>query len=76
MANNGRKMYRSANGKLVDFDVLRQKNELTPAVGNMRVNARGDKIGPNGEILKSRDEILKDFYSQADIESSQASKED
>lgn len=76
MANSGRKMYHSANGKLIDFDTLRQKNELTPAVGNMRVNARGDKIGPNGEILKSREEILKDFYSQADSESAQNRRED
>lgn len=75
MANDGRKMYRSANGKPVDLDLLRQKNELTPAVGNLRVNARGDEIGPKGEIIKSRDEILKDFYAQADTEANYKSKE-
>jgi hypothetical protein len=37
-----KKIYRSANGKVVDMDLLRQRNELTPAVGNVRVNARGD----------------------------------
>lgn len=71
MANTGRKLYRSANGKPIDLDLLRQRNELTPAVGNIRVNARGDEIGSKGEILKSRDEILKDFYSHADLESTQ-----
>lgn len=60
---NGRKIYRTANGKMVDFDKLRQKNELTPAVGNARVNARGDEIGPNGEIVRTRDEIMKEYYA-------------
>lgn len=68
MSNNGRKIYRTAEGKMIDIDQLRQKNELTPAVGNMRVNARGDEIGPKGEIIKNRDDVLKDFYSQADLE--------
>ena len=40
MKQTGRKLHRSANGKIVDMDLLRQKNELTPAVGNARVNAR------------------------------------
>ena len=44
-------------GRVIDFDSLRVSNELTPAVGNMRVNARGDEIKPNGEIVKTRDEI-------------------
>lgn len=44
-------------GKTIDFDSLRLSNELVPAVGNMKVNARGDEIKPNGEIVKTRDEI-------------------
>ena len=31
------------------MDLLRPKNELT-AVGNARVNARGDELGPGGKI--------------------------
>ena len=42
----GRKVYKSMQGKSIDMDLLRQKNELTPAVGNARVNARGDELGP------------------------------
>jgi len=52
-----RKIYRTMQGKEIDFDRLRLSNELTPAIGNMRVNARGDEIRPNGEIVRSRDEI-------------------
>lgn len=61
-----KKVYRSANGKIVDMDLLRQKNELTPAVGNARVNARGDELGPGGTIIRKREEILKDFYAASE----------
>jgi len=59
----GRKTHRSMQGKLIDMDKLRQRNELTPAVGNMRVNARGDELGPGGKIIRKREEILRDFYN-------------
>ena len=58
----GRKTYTSMQGKSVDMDLLRQKNELTPAVGNARVNARGDELGPGGQIIKKREDVLSDFY--------------
>jgi hypothetical protein len=44
------------------MDLLRQRNELTPAVGNARVNARGDELGPGGKIIRKRDEILDEYY--------------
>ena len=49
-------------GKTIDMDLLRQRNELTPAVGNVRVNARGDELGPGGKIIKKREEVLRDYY--------------
>jgi hypothetical protein len=61
-----KKVYRSANGKVVDMDMLRQKNELTPAVGNARVNARGDELGAGGKIVRKREDILKDFYEKSE----------
>ena len=62
MKQTGRKQYRSAQGKMVDMDLLRQKNELTPAVGNAKVNARGDELGPGGKIIKKREEIMAEYY--------------
>ncbi len=62
-----KKVYRTANGRTVDMDLLRQRNELTPAVGNARVNARGDELGPGGQILRKREDILKDFYEQSEL---------
>ena len=64
MANSqtGRKQHVSLQGKVVDMDLLRQKNELTPAVGNVRVYARGDVLGPGGKIVKKREEVMGDYY--------------
>ena len=62
MKQPGRKVHRSANGKIVDMDLLRQRNELTPAVGNARVNARGDQLGEGGKIIRKKEELLKDYY--------------
>jgi hypothetical protein len=59
----GRKIYRTANGKHIDLDLLIQRNELTPAVGNAKVNARGDELGPGGKIVRKREDILKDYYN-------------
>ena len=36
------------------------QNELTVAVGNAKVNARGDELGPGGKIIKKREEVLRD----------------
>ena len=58
----GRKVYKSIQGKAIDMDLLRQKNELTPAVGNARVNARGDELGPGGKIVRKREDVLADYY--------------
>lgn len=60
----GRKQYRSMQGKSIDMDLLRQRNELTPAVGNVRVNARGDELGPGGKIIRKREEVLRDYYAE------------
>ena len=68
MKQAGRKVYRTANGKMVDMDLLRQRNELTPAVGNARVNARGDELGPGGKIIRKKEDIIKDYYSQSQLD--------
>lgn len=59
------KVYKTAQGKVIDIEKLRLQNELTPAIGNMRVNARGDQLGPGGQIVKSREEMLDDHYKNS-----------
>jgi hypothetical protein len=44
--------YRSALGKMVDMTSLMSKNEHVRAVGNMKVNARGDDIDSHGRVIK------------------------
>lgn len=60
-----KKVHKSAQGKIIDMDMLRQRNELTPAVGNARVNARGDELGPGGKVVRKREDVLKDYYDNA-----------
>ena len=55
-------VHRSMQGKMVDMEKLMRQNELVPAVGNARVNARGDKLGPGGAIIKKREEIVAEYY--------------
>lgn len=56
------KVYRSAQGKMVDVDAMRLRNEETIAVGNMKVNARGDELGPGGVVVKTRNELMDEYY--------------
>jgi hypothetical protein len=60
MKEQPRQIYRTSRGKVVDMNKLINQNELTIAVGNAKVNARGDKLGPNGEIIKRREDILRE----------------
>jgi hypothetical protein len=50
--------HRTARGIPVDMDRLRLSNEQTIAVGNMKVNARGDQLGPGGKIIKTRQQVM------------------
>jgi hypothetical protein len=59
-----KKMYRSMRGKPVDIELLAKKNELVPAVGNAKVNARGDRLGPGGVIIEKREDMVKEYYNQ------------
>lgn len=45
-------VYRTAQGKQLDMSALVAKNEKTRAVGNMKVNARGDTIDGLGKIVE------------------------
>jgi hypothetical protein len=58
MKEQQRQVYRSMQGKEVDMHQLVMQNETTVAVGNMRVNARGDELGPGGKIIRKREEVL------------------
>ena len=45
--------YRTAKGKMIDMEAMRTANERTVAAGNMKVNAKGDKLGKGGKVVKT-----------------------
>jgi hypothetical protein len=53
---------RTAMGSTIDMDMLRIANEGTIAIGNMKVNARGDQLGAGGRVIKSRAQIMQDYH--------------
>lgn len=55
--------YRTAQGRSVDMSRLIAKNEKTRAVGNMKVNARGDVIDGQGKIVKSVNDRTSERYA-------------
>jgi len=58
------KTYRSFQGKEVDMDKIMARNELMPAVGNAKVNARGDELGPGGKIIRKREQVMAEYYEK------------
>jgi hypothetical protein len=56
------KTYTSVRGKEIDMEKLTLRNETLPAVGNAKVNARGDELGPGGKIIRTREQVLQDYY--------------
>jgi hypothetical protein len=59
-----KEVYRSANGKPVDMGALRLKNEKVRAVGNMKVNARGDEINETGQVIRKKNEQVNKQYQK------------
>ena len=59
-----RRMYRTMQGRMVDIEKLRAANETVRAVGNMNVNARGDVLGPGGQIVTPKANVIAKYYEQ------------
>jgi hypothetical protein len=59
-----RKVYRTAQGKLVDLGALLLQNENTRAVGNMPVNARGDIVDSQNKPIDSKARQVSRQYSK------------
>ena len=52
------KKHISYRGTVIDMEMLKFQNEHATALGNASMNARGDKVGRGGTILKTREELL------------------
>lgn len=56
--------HKTALGRTIDMSELMARNEKTRAVGNMRVNARGDTIDANGKIVEPVTNKVNERYSK------------
>lgn len=59
-----KEVYKSARGKPVDMGALRLKNEKERAVGNMKVNARGDAVNEQNQPIASKPQQVHKQYQQ------------
>lgn len=58
-------IHRTALGKGLDMTALAAKNERVRAVGNMRVNARGDTIDGQGRVIEPVTKKVGDKYQRS-----------
>ena len=58
------KIYKSAQGKAVDMGRLQLQNEGVRAVGNMKVNARGDMIDDMNRVISSKTNQVNKQYNK------------
>lgn len=58
------KMYKTAQGQTVDIGALILQNENVRAVGNMNVNARGDLIDGNNQVIDQKNRQVQRQYKR------------
>ena len=55
-------MHKTAMGRQIDMAALIAKNEKVRAVGNKKVNARGDTIDSHGRVIVANTERVNNAY--------------
>ena len=58
------KVYKTANGKTIDMGALMLKNENVRAVGNMKVNARGDLVDDMNNVIDPKTQQVNRQYNK------------
>ena len=58
-------IHRTAMGKAVDMSSLSSQHEKTRAVGNMNVNARGDVVDSNNQIIQDNTKRVTATYNNS-----------
>ena len=53
---------RTNKGQVIDLDAIMAQQKDTTAMGNMGVDAEGNVLGPNGEIVEPRDQRVRAYY--------------
>lgn len=68
------KVYRSAMGKSIDMGALVLRNEHTRAVGNQKVNARGDVLDGTNRIIDKKTQQAQRQYKRQAVATPQPTK--
>lgn len=56
-------MVRTMKGEFIDMGALASLNSHTVALGNAGMNARGDIVDRAGNVLKSREVVVQEYYN-------------
>lgn len=56
-------VYKTVKGKAIDIDKVKLSNENTIAVSNVKINARGDALGPGGQVVQGRNAVMDRVYN-------------
>lgn len=57
-------MVKTVRGREINLTDLMHKNEDTVALGNARMNARGDILGKGGKVVKTREELATEYHTK------------
>ena len=58
---------RTNKGIIIDMEALLAQNSDEPAMGNMKVNAKGDVLGKNGEVIQSAEDRARAYYQDLSL---------
>ncbi len=53
---------KSMKGAILDLNQVMAANEKSVAIGNAKMNARGDVIGPGGKVVKRREQVAQEYH--------------
>ena len=66
-------IYRTAQGKQIDMGKLALQNEKVRAVGNMKVNARGDAVDDHNRVIKTKNQQVSRNYRKQTLDANDRS---
>ena len=56
-------MIKSMRGEVLDMAAIAARNSHVVALGNASMNARGDIVDRSGNVLKSREVVVQEYYN-------------
>lgn len=66
-------IYRTAQGKQIDMGKLALQNENVRAVGNMKVNARGDAVDDHNRVIETKNQQVSRSYRKQTLDANDRS---